>query len=414
MMRFVLALTLTAALVTGIACRDTTPPPPPPAPEPVEPPPPPPPVFEDTRYELEKRDTLGKLFERAGFTAAQTHAMVEAMRPLVDPRKVRPGQALVVTRGEDGAVVKASWQSSFIDVVDLTLEGTAWSAARREVVLDTEVKAVTVSITSSLWDAFVSAGEDPTLAVLASDVLAWEVDFYRDVRADDRLDLLVEKISHEGRFVKYGDLRAVRYDGHVGRHEFFRFEHDGTTGWYARDGSSARRAFLKQPLPLVRITSKFGGRKHPVLGYYKQHAGVDYGAPTGTPVWAVGDGVVTWAAYKGANGNLVSIRHSNGYTSHYAHLSRISSDVKKGRRVTQKQVIGQVGTTGRSTGPHLHFALSKEGTFVNPLTLRFPSGTPLPTAHRAAFDELTAALAPELEQARALAADVDTSPVEAN
>lgn len=416
MMRFVLALTLTAALVTGIACRDTTPPPPPPAPEPVEPPPPPAPVFEDTRYELEKRDTLGKLFERAGFTAAQTHAMVEAMRPLVDPRKVRPGQALVVTRDEGGAVVKASWQTSFIDVVDLTLEGTTWTAARREVVLDTEVKAVTVSITSSLWDAFVSAGEDPTLAVLASDVLAWEVDFYRDVRADDRLDLLVEKISHEGRFVKYGDLRAVRYDGHVGRHEFFRFEHDGTTGWYARDGSSARRAFLKQPLPLVRITSKFGGRKHPVLGYYKQHAGVDYGAPTGTPVWAVGDGVVTWAAYKGANGNLVSIRHSNGYTSHYAHLSRISSDVKKGRRVTQKQVIGQVGTTGRSTGPHLHFALSKEGTFVNPLTLRFPSGTPLPTAHRAAFDELTAALAPELEQARALAADVDVdaSPVEAN
>lgn len=359
----------------------------------VQPEEPPEPELRTERYELAKGDTMGALFERAKLEPGQAREMIDALRPLVDPRRVRPGQALAITQDDSNRIVQASWETSFVDVVDLRLEEEKWVASQRAVSLETELAAVSVTITSSLWDAFVSAGENPALAVLASDVLAWEVDFYRDIRAGDLFELLVEKVNHNGQFVRYGDLRAVKYDGHAGRHEFFSF-HDGeTTGWYARDGRSARRAFLKQPLPLVRITSGFGGRRHPILGYVKNHSGVDYGAPTGTPVWAVGDGVVTWAGMKGANGNLISVRHSNGFTSHYAHLSQISKEVKKGARVVQKQVIGRVGSTGRSTGPHLHFALSKDKKFVNPLTQKFPSGTPLPETHREAFDEMLTALA---------------------
>lgn len=354
--------------------------------------PPPPPPVQTERFELAPREHLGGLLESAGFAPTERHAIVEAMRPLVDPRRVRPGQTLVVTRTEEGEFVQASWESSLTNVVDITRDDEGWVAAQRDITLDSEIVPVAVTIEHTLWGAFEAAGEDPALAMLASDVLAWEIDFYRDIRSGDKLELLVEKRSLDGTFVHYGDLRAVRYAGNAGNHEFFRYQNDDVDGWYARDGRSARRAFLKQPLPLVRITSGFGGRNHPILGYVKHHAGVDYGAPTGTPVWAVGDGVVTWSGMKGANGNLISVRHSNGYTSHYAHLSRIASGVRSGARVSQKQVIGYVGTTGRSTGPHLHFALSKDKTFVNPLTQKFPSGTPLPSAHETSFGELVASL----------------------
>lgn len=389
------AVIVLSVFFTVAACRAPTPPTA--EPEPAESAvtqrvAPPEPEVKTERYELGAGDTMGGLFERAELDRAQAHAMIDALRPLVDPRRVRPGQTLAVTRDDSNRVVHASWETSFIDVVDLTTNDETWTASQRPVTLETEVSSVSVSITSSLWDAFVSAGENPALAVLASDVLAWEVDFYRDIRDGDRFQLLVEKVSHNGEFVRYGQLRAVRYDGKAGHHEFFHFDDGETSGWYARDGRSARRAFLKQPLPLVRITSGFGGRRHPILGYVKNHSGVDYGAPTGTPIWAVGDGVVTWAGMKGANGNLISVRHSNGFTSHYAHLSRIEKEVKKGARVTQKQVIGRVGTTGRSTGPHLHFALSKDNKFVNPLTQKFPSGTPLAETHRDAFAEMAAAL----------------------
>lgn len=332
---------------------------------------------------LQRNDTFSAALTRAGVDDSQARALLAALRGQVDFRRVRPGHTLKLRRDAEGRVVSGAFETSPIDAVDFEATDDGFTASKRELDLVTTERAVSVTIQSSLWEAFLAADEDPSLAVLASDVLAWEIDFYRDVRRGDRLDLVVERITHDDQLVRYGKLLAVRYDGEMGKKELYRWEHGETNGWFDPDGRSARRPFLKQPLPLVRITSGFGGRRHPTLGYYKKHEGVDYGAPTGTPVWAVGDGVVTWADWKGANGKLVSIRHSNGYTSHYAHLSKIH--VKKGQRVTQKQVIGRVGTTGRSTGPHLHFALARAGKFVNPLTVRFPAGDPLPAGQKDAF-----------------------------
>lgn len=346
-------------------------------PEPAEPE-----LVEETIV-LQRNDTFSAALKRAGVDDAQAHALITALSGKVDFRRVRPGHKLILQRDEEGRIASAVFTTSPIDFVDVVATDTGFEASERELDLVTRQETVSVTIESSLWDAFVKAEEDPALATLASDVLAWEIDFYRDVRRGDRLDMVVERITHEDQLVSYGKLLAVKYEGEMGQKELYRWDYDGTTGWFDTEGRSARRPFLKQPLPLVRITSGFGGRRHPILGYYREHLGVDYGAPTGTPVWAVGDGVVTWAGWKGANGNLITIRHSNGYTSHYAHLSRVH--VKKGERVTQKQVIGRVGSTGRSTGPHLHFALSRAGKFVNPLTVKFPAGDPLPASQREAF-----------------------------
>lgn len=353
-----------------------------------------PPPLEEVEIVIQRNDTLSGALARAELAEADFRGVLSALLEEVDARRIRPGHRLALRRDLDGAVVDGVWRTSPVDLVDLSVDldeegNRRYVASRRELDLRVAAERVEVEIESSLYEAFLSAGEDPALAVLASEVLAWEIDFYRDVRKGDRMELLVEKVTHEGAFVRYGDLLAVRYTGAGASREFFRYAYGDKSGWFDVEGRSARRAFLKQPLPLVRITSSYGNRRHPILGYMKKHEGVDYGAPTGTPVWAVGDGVVSFAGRKGANGLLVTVRHSNGYTSHYAHLSRI--DVKQGARVKQKQVIGRVGATGRATGPHLHFAISQGGKFVNPLTLRFPAGDPIPAKER---DDFLVALEP--------------------
>jgi murein DD-endopeptidase MepM/ murein hydrolase activator NlpD len=222
-----------------------------------------------------------------------------------------------------------------------------------------------------------AAGEDPELAVLASEVLAWDVDFYQDVRAGDGLRLVVEKIFADGKLLRYGEILAVEYAGAAtGRKRLFRYtDPEGHTSYFDDDGNSVRRGFLKSPLKFARITSGFGNRRHPLLGYQRKHQGLDYGAPTGTPVWAVGDGTVRQAGWNGGCGKSVTLRHRNGLETVYCHLSGVA--VSAGRSISQKQVIGYVGSTGLSTGPHLHFAVRRGGVFVNPLQLKIPRDAPV-------------------------------------
>src|SRR5690606_13759571 len=157
---------------------------------------------------------------------------------------------------------------------------------------------------------------------------------------------------------------------------------DGESSYFQEDGSSARKTFLKSPLKYANVTSNFGSRFHPILKYVKSHNGVDYGAPTGTPVWAVANGLVTRASYSGAGGNTVCLRHNQGFETCYLHLHGYGPGIKVGTRVQQKQVIGYVGTTGRSTGPHLHYALKRHGKYVNPLNQNFPRPDPRPGRRR--------------------------------
>jgi murein DD-endopeptidase MepM/ murein hydrolase activator NlpD len=212
------------------------------------------------------------------------------------------------------------------------------------------------------------------LTISFAEILAWEIDFYKDVKEGDRFKVVVEKVYKGDQFIRYGTIHALEYQG--GSNVVRGIEYQGA--YYHENGTSLRRAFLKAPLRFNRISSRFSyARKHPILGGTLPHYGVDYAAPPGTPMWAVADGVVVSSEWSGGFGNQVILRHMNGYRTYYGHLSRYGPGIRRGVRVKQMQTIGYVGSTGLATGPHLDYRLVKDGGFRNPLKETFPTGVPI-------------------------------------
>jgi murein DD-endopeptidase MepM/ murein hydrolase activator NlpD len=348
---------------------------------------------------LARNQTLAQALFKLDLDGGQVRAVVEALTGLFPFHRARPGdQVRVERRDGDGAVQRISYRQGPADewIVERLPDGTL-RGSKRPVELTTEVARVAVTIQSSLYESLQKAGEDPNLAVLAADVLAWDVDFYQDVRAGDRMRMVVEKVIADGKLVRYGEVLAAEYDGSAtGRKRLFRYtDPDGQTSYFDDEGQSARRGFLKSPLKYANVTSRFGNRVHPVLGYQRAHEGVDYGAPTGTPVWAVGDGQVRQSGWNGGCGKSVTLRHRNGYETVYCHLSAVA--VSTGKPVSQKQIIGYVGATGLATGPHLHYAVKRGGQFMNPLQLKVPREAPIPEKWMPDFREKMSPLRAKLE-----------------
>jgi murein DD-endopeptidase MepM/ murein hydrolase activator NlpD len=360
---------------------------------------PPPQRFTAVTARLGRNQTLAQALFKLDLAAAEVKAVVEALKGHFPFNRSRPGDQLRVERreGEPG-LVRLSYRQGPADEwnVERQPDGTL-RAEKRAVALTTTVSRVAVTISSSLYESLQKGGEDPNLAVLAADVLAWDVDFYQDVRAGDRMAMVVEKVFADGKLLRYGEVLAAEYDGTAtGRKRLFRYtDPAGQTSYFDEEGQSARRGFLKSPLKYANITSRFGNRTHPILGYQKQHQGVDYGAPTGTPVWAVGDGHVQQAGWNGGCGKSVTLKHRNGYETVYCHLSGVA--VSAGRPVAQKQIIGFVGQTGMATGPHLHYAVKRGGVFMNPLQLKVPRDSPIPPAGMEDFRAKIAPLRARLE-----------------
>jgi murein DD-endopeptidase MepM/ murein hydrolase activator NlpD len=403
-----LAAVLTVALLGALGHLRGAPPPPEvqvveavpsvAQPVPVEPPP----VRTSIQtLRLARNQTLGQVLARLELAPGQAQAVLEALRDKLPFHRVRPGDQIRVERSDaDRSLKRLTYRQSAADEWTVVPgEGGGLRGAKRAVALTTEVARVDVDIRGSVWESLQKAGEDPALAVLAADVLAWDVDFYRDVQVGDRMKVLVEKVYADGKLLRYGEVLAAEYAGGVtGRKRLFRYtDPAGQTTYYDDEGNSARRGFLKSPLKYAHLTSKFGSRVHPVLGYVKQHQGVDYGAPTGTPVWSVGDGVVAQSGWNGACGKSVIVKHRNGFDSVYCHLSTVN--VRAGARVSQKQVVGAVGATGRATGPHLHYAVRRGGAFVNPLQLKVPREAPVAKEHRADFAQKVAPVRARLDAA---------------
>ncbi|HSN14198.1 MAG TPA: M23 family metallopeptidase [Anaeromyxobacteraceae bacterium] len=367
--------------------------PPVPVPAPVAavpaPPPPPPERFQEEILRLGRNETISIALVRAGLGAEDLGAAIRALEGIFPFRKARQGDQLrVERRAEGGALHRLSIRQGPIDewLVERGSNG-ALTGSKREVKLRTDVARVAVTVHSSLYESIQATHEDPGLAVLAADVLAWDVDFYQDVRNGDRMRVVVEKVFADDRFVKFGEVLATEYDGAVtGRKRLFRYtDPEGRTSYYDEDGQSARRGFLRSPLKYAQVTSGFGSRRHPLSGYVQQHPAIDYGAPIGTPVWAVGDGTVKSAGWLGDCGKAVQLRHRNGLETLYCHLSGIA--VNAGGRVNQKQVIGWVGSTGASTGPHLHYGVKRNGSYMNPMTLKLPREAPIKAEWLAGFRE---------------------------
>jgi murein DD-endopeptidase MepM/ murein hydrolase activator NlpD len=263
---------------------------------------------------------------------------------------------------------------------------------REQVPCDRRLERIGGRIDSSLFGAVDALGEDDALAMALIDVLAWDVDFAHESQPGDRFTLIVEKLYVDGRRIGYGPILAVEYAGPgrvVRNFSLPRQEGraDGPMDHFTAAGESCRKAFLKSPLRFSRISSGFTNRRlHPVTGRVQPHYAIDYAAPSGTPVWAVGDGIVRRASWDGGGGRAVSISHPGGYESFYLHLSGFARGLAPGKRVSQKQVIGYVGSTGVATGPHLDYRLRKQGRYVNPLREEFDRAEPVPLIRRGEFD----------------------------
>ena len=230
------------------------------------------------------------------------------------------------------------------------------------------------TITSSLYESMVAIGEHPDLIVDYASIFAWEIDFFTETRSGDSFKILLKREYLDTIPIGYEEIDYLYYGGEIGQYTAFRYRTpDGQVGYYSKDGGSLKKLFLKAPLSYARISSYFSrSRFHPILKIRRPHWGVDYVAPRGTPVSAIGDGLVTYAGWKGQYGRLVEIRHVKGYSTRYGHLSRIRKGIRKGRRVKQGQVIGYVGSTGLATGPHLHFEVRYHKKPINPLRMKVP------------------------------------------
>jgi murein DD-endopeptidase MepM/ murein hydrolase activator NlpD len=351
---------------------------------------------------IEPRQTLAGALHGAALPDAQVEAVVSALEGVFDFRKSRPGDQLRLVMRE-GVLDFFDYRQSAVDEWQVRRDGDKYVGSKRTIEVEKQVALVSLEISSSLYEAALAAGEDPSIGVVLADVFAWDIDFYRDTRKGDKARALVEKFVSKGRVLRYGEVLAAAYEGGlVGTKRVFRFQPDNgqekeQANYFQEDGSSARKTFLKSPLKFAHVTSVFGSRFHPVLQYVKNHNGVDYGTPIGTPVWAVADGTVTKAQNTGPGGNTVCVRHINGLETCYLHLSKYGAGVRQGSRVGQKQVIAYSGNTGRTTGPHLHFALKRNGQFVNPLTQKYPRAEPLPKTQLPDFLARAKELASQLD-----------------
>ena len=321
-----------------------------------------------------KSDTLGRLLKKSGLSAGEADEVIRSLAGVLDFKKIRAGQTYRIERGPDGRVRRFELVLDKVQTVRAVREpggalvGTADRAETRA-----ELKTVGGRIDSSLYAAIKAAGESAALVDFFVDVFAYDLDFYNDTHAGDTFRVVVEKELHEGsrELVRYKRILAAEYRGKAGTFRTFWFARpDGTGGYYNAAGESSEKTLLKTPLKFTRISSGFDRRRmHPILHTTTAHLGIDYAAPTGTPVWASAAGTIVHRAPAGGAGNLVVLRHDGGIETVYMHLDKFEKGQKTGQRVAAKTVIGYVGSTGLSTGPHLHFGVKQNGTYIDPSKL---------------------------------------------
>ena len=361
------------------------------------------PVTLETR-KIGKRETMSEALLSVGFTGDEVNALVKAAKPFANLGRVRQGDELRLFYRPDlfGESKLASFQLSIAENKTLLARPTGkggFTAEVSEIPYETKLVGYVGTVQSTLWEAAVDAGMKPELIDELADVFAFSIDFTREVRLGDKWRVVVEQKLLEGRPSGYGRILAAEYVNGKESHSAIHYENGrGDVDYFSTDGGSLRRMFLRSPLKYSRITSRFGTRWHPVHKTRKAHQGVDYGASKGTPVRSVGDGTVIASSWNGGSGNFVKIRHNGTYETSYSHLSGYGPGIKKGVRVKQGQLIGYVGSTGISTGPHLHFAFYEGGRYIDPLSKRFPAAEPVPTSEKERFEKAKAELLPLLPQ----------------
>lgn len=343
--------------------------------------------------QIGKNQFLADLLLQYSVSYAKIDQLSKSFRDTFDVRRIRAGNNYFVMLSND-SLRNPKYFVYEINRADYVVFGLGDSlfAYRGQKPVETIVETAHGVITSSLWNAMVGNGYDPELAIKMSDVYAWTVDFF-GIQKNDRFEVVYERKYIDGSPVGVGKILSARFN-HYGKDQYaFYFEQNGAGDYFDEKGQSLRRTFLKAPLKYSRISSHFtNSRYHPILKISRPHHGVDYAAPTGTPVYAIGQGVVTRKGFqKGGAGNYLYIKHNSNYTTAYMHLQKFASGIREGSRVSQGELIGYVGSTGLSTGPHLDFRFFKNGQPVNPLKVESPPAKPVESQNLTAFAQVVEA-----------------------
>jgi murein DD-endopeptidase MepM/ murein hydrolase activator NlpD len=336
---------------------------------------------------FQRGDTLAALLSRLGVAQDESATLVR-MRAL---QNLRPGYHVTAEVSAGGGLISLSFLTARDTLVQIARDGEGFASTEERAALYTQVAMKSGVVESSLFAASDEAGIPDSVAMQLADIFAGDVDFHRDLRKGDQFTVVYELHHLAGRPVRAGKVLAAEF---VSRGKALRAVHY-RNGYYAPDGNNLRKAFLRAPLEFSRVSSGFGMRRHPIAKAWRAHQGVDYAAPTGTRVRAVGDAVVEHSGPRGGYGNVVILRHNGQYSTVYAHLSRIA--VKRGARIAQNDTIGFVGQTGWATGPHLHYEFRIGGQARNPMSIAMPAALPVAAAELPAFRAHAAPLVTRLE-----------------
>lgn len=331
--------------------------------------------------------TLYEALTACDIPAAEILSLSRSFKPVFDFRCSRPRDIYRVSIDDNNLIHKFVYKTSPLDEYEaIKTEAGKYRIHKREISLDRETVSRVFTIESSLYQAVADSGENQQIAGMIADIFAWDIDFYLYPRKGDRIAVVYERCYKDGEFIKYGKILAARYEGRQKSFEAFLFNDGAFDGYYDEKGQPLKKMFLRIPVKFGRMTSNYSIRRfHPISKRYKPHTGIDYGAPTGTAIFATANGRVTFAGWKSGYGKLIIVKHPNGYQTYYGHCSRLL--VKRGKIVEQGQMIARVGQTGVATGPHVHYEVRIHGKPVDPNTIKKNPATPLGPAMMAKYKQ---------------------------
>jgi murein DD-endopeptidase MepM/ murein hydrolase activator NlpD len=363
------------------------------------------PVYTQVCGKIKPGDTFSKALSRQKqISPAVRQQLIQTLSDSLDFRRLKPGDKYTITLDENNELVGCSYEASPLEIYTVNKnpeEQDSFTSRREAIPLEVKTTYFKGEMHSSLFEAFISLNESSRLVYAFADIFASQIDFNTEPRQQDTFEGIVEKYYKNGDFIGYGKILYAKYaqqDGTV--YEGFYFnDNDSIDGHFNLEGEELGTFFIKSPLPIGRVTSRFTWRrKHPILGVVRPHLGIDLAAPKGTPVMAASDGKVAFKGVNGGYGKQIILSHNGGYKTYYGHLSRYAKGLKKGSRVSQKQIIGYVGSTGLSTGPHLDYRLKLGSRFLNPLSTKFKPRSVLSGADLIAFKKDTEKIALYLEK----------------
>jgi len=328
---------------------------------------------------VNKGETFIDIFKKYGLDMRDLFQLREASAAVHRLRNLYPGQTYTIVVDANNQVESLEYWIDADNLLHIKRGETGFEALKIPVEYEKRVQYIGGLIEDNLISSLGEDRERVKVALQLSDIFAWDIDFASELREGDTYKIIIEGYYLDGILKKFGDILSAEFVNRGETFRTYRYEIGGQVDYFDGEGKSVKKAFLKAPLNFRRISSSFSlSRFHPVLRIYRPHHGLDYAASAGTPVSAVGEGIVQFAGYKGQYGKLVIIKHTNGWKTYYGHLSTVAKSIKRGKRILQGQVIGRVGSTGLATGPHLHYELRNSNNPVNPLSVKMSRGKAIP------------------------------------